>query len=334
MLRFLLWLLGGLFVVAAVVFIAFQVSPRPGALLIAQAFNHPVTIKDEEKYQRSENNVEVVNDLTYQSSFDKSTFDIYYPKTEKKYPVLFWVHGGGYVGGDKSGMKEFATYIANDAEIAVIALNYELAPALHYPGQIQQLDQAFQSIKSNSDEYPMLDFDQVFFGGDSAGAQIAGQYTALQTNLTYAKELKITPVIAPAAIKGFISYCGPLDLKQVAEESTDNRMMKFFVKTVAWSLLGKKDWKDSLELQQASLVDKLTKDFPATYVTDGNAYSFSNEGQAFVDRLEELQVPVTGLFYDDTNKQVTHEYQFDYTTPEAKDCYEETLNFVKIALEK
>lgn len=37
--------------------------------------------------------------------------------------------------------------------------------------------------------------------------------------------------------------------------------MKFFVKTVAWSLLGTKDWKNSKELQQVSLVNKLTKNF-------------------------------------------------------------------------
>ena len=38
--------------------------------------------------------------------------------------------------------------------------------------------------------------------------------------------------------------------------------MKFFVKTVAWSLLGTKDWQTSAELQEVSLVDKVTKEFP------------------------------------------------------------------------
>ena len=44
--------------------------------------------------------------------------------------------------------------------------------------------------------------------------------------------------------------------------------MHFFVKTVAWSLIGTKDWQTDERLYQASLVDQVSKDFPPTYITD------------------------------------------------------------------
>ncbi|MBM9834563.1 alpha/beta hydrolase fold domain-containing protein, partial [Enterococcus faecalis] len=81
------------------------------------------------------------------------------------------------------------TYVVDETKAAVISINYEWAPSLHYPGQVKQVAQAVDSIKADAQAYPMLDFDQLFFGGDSAGAQIAGQYVALQTNPAYAKEM-------------------------------------------------------------------------------------------------------------------------------------------------
>ncbi len=240
-LRFFMWVAIVLIGLLAAVFLAFQLSPRPGAFLIGHLFNQDVTIKDEAAYQKSLPNVTVKQDLTYQSDYQRSTFDLYYPKeAQGPVPVIFWVHGGGYVGGDKEGVKEFATYVVDETKAAVISINYEWAPSLHYPGQVKQVAQAVDSIKADAQAYPMLDFDQLFFGGDSAGAQIAGQYVVLQTNPAYAKEMSFDQDIPASALKGFISYCGPLDLKQIAGTSSDDRFMKFFVKTVAWSLLRKK----------------------------------------------------------------------------------------------
>ena len=312
-------------------FSGFSTLPTTGGFFDRSLFNQEVTIKDEAAYQKSLPNVTVKQDLTYQSDYQRSTFDLYYPKEaqEGPVPVIFWVHGGGYVGGDKEGVKEFATYVVDETKAAVISINYEWAPSLHYPGQVKQLAQAVDSIKADAQAYPMLDFDQLFFGGDSAGAQIAGQYVALQTNPAYAKEMSFDQDIPASALKGFISYCGPLDLKQIAGTSSDDRFMKFFVKTVAWSLLGKKEWQDSPQLQEISLVDKLTADFPPTYITDGNAYSFEDQGIAFANQLQALDIPVTSRFYKGDSETVTHEYQFDYSLPQAQACLTETLTFIK-----
>ncbi|WP_418253326.1 alpha/beta hydrolase fold domain-containing protein [Enterococcus wangshanyuanii] len=164
-------------------------------------------------------------------------------------------------------------------------------------------------------------FNKIIFGGDSAGSQIAGQFLSIQTNSKYAKSMGMKKVIPEDNISGFISYCGPVDLEEIKQQSSDEWVMKFFVNTVAWSLLGTKDWKDSSELKQASLVDKLTNDFPPTYISDGNSYSFQDQGITFANRLKELSVPVKSLFYKDVEKTITHDYQFDYTTSEAKKLF-------------
>ena len=76
-------------------------------------------------------------------------------------PVLFWVHGGGFVGGDKSGVKEFATKLVSDANIAVVAMNYELAPDSEYPNQVLQVNELVKDLLAEGDD-KLLDMEQLF----------------------------------------------------------------------------------------------------------------------------------------------------------------------------
>lgn len=56
----------------------------------------------------------------------------------------------------------------------------------------------------------MLDFSIVLFGGDSAGAQIAGQYVALQINNPYTREMDMVQTVLKETIRGFSSYSGTI----------------------------------------------------------------------------------------------------------------------------
>lgn len=321
----LLWFISIALVLVLAILITFSLSPRPSAYLISRMFDGPVTITDKAGYKISAQKVKVIHDVVYPSLYKKNTLDIYLPKGEtKSNGTLIWVHGGGYVGGDKSGEKEFATKIAADTKLTVVGINYQLAPSAVYPSQLKQLDNAISYLESRSD----LNTKKVIVGGDSAGAQIALQYAALATNKSYAKSMAFKPTLQISEVKGAISYCGPVNLKQVLNQKSNSLMQKWFVTSVAWSELGTRQWKKSPELAQASLVKHLTNDFPPTYITDGNSYSFQEQGLAFEKKLNTLGVPVTSQFFNKTSKSITHEYQFNYKTPEAKKCYQQTLAYL------
>lgn len=316
------------------ILIAFKVSVKPGVFIIQRMFDQPVVIMDEDHYEKAAPQVNKLENITYTSSYNENILDIYYPnEIDGARPILFWVHGGGYIGGNKEGVGEFSTYIAANNQIAVVAMNYEKAPNLQYPGQVKQLEEVYKYLHEHQADFPMLDFSNVLFGGDSAGAQIAAQYVALQTNEAYANEMEIEQIIPKEALRAFISYSGPLDLQQMAELQSDEKFMKFFMNTVARALIGTNDWKNSMEIRQASVKDYITEDFPPTYITDGNAFSFQNQGMAFEDKLKSFNIPVQSLFFNDVEKEIPHEYQFNYKLEEAKDSLQQTIDFINEQLQ-
>lgn len=105
-LRFFMWVAIVLIGLLAAVFLAFQLSPRPGTFLIGHLFNQEVTIKDEAAYQKSLPNVTVKQDLTYQSDYQRSTFDLYYPKeAQGPVPIIFGSMGAAMSGETKKASK-------------------------------------------------------------------------------------------------------------------------------------------------------------------------------------------------------------------------------------
>ncbi len=77
------------------------------------------------------------------------------------------------------------------------------------------------------------------------------------------------------------------------------------------------------------MVKYLTDEFPPTYITDGNASSFQEQGIAFKDKLEKSFCTSKMPFFNKSKQEITHEYQFDYSKSEAKKCYYQTLYFIE-----
>lgn len=112
-----------------------------------------------------------VLDVQY-GTLPEQKLDIYLPDEAKApFPVIFYVHGGGWYLGNK---REGALDCIIDAVkfgYAVIAVDYRLAPGVTYPEFIYDVKTAVRWARANAAEYG---FDPEHFGmiGDSAGGHI------------------------------------------------------------------------------------------------------------------------------------------------------------------
>ncbi|HZX04831.1 alpha/beta hydrolase [Kribbella sp.] len=83
-------------------------------------------------------------------------------------PVLLWLHGGGFVGGDLRDIEYATSRIAADGNVTVVSLNYRLAPENPCPAALQDVYETLGWIREH------LDGDgRIAIGGQSAGGALA-----------------------------------------------------------------------------------------------------------------------------------------------------------------
>ena len=97
--------------------------------------------------------------------------DVYRPSTAGPLPAILLVHGGGWVGGDRTQMNRTARRLAA-AGFVVVNVSYRLAPEHTFPAPIADLRQALRWMVENQKALN-LDPARIAAWGYSAGAHLA-----------------------------------------------------------------------------------------------------------------------------------------------------------------
>ena len=301
-----------------------QLTPVPVSMATRFMFrNGPATAP--ENYEQIKDRVAVVENIAYLSEYPENLADVYTPTDlEGPYPVVLWVHGGAFVGGDKKDAAIFATALASEG-IAVVCMNYARAPEKQYPVPVRQVEEAYRWMKSVSGEYS-LDLNRLVLAGDSAGAQIAAQFSAIQSNPDYADEMGFNAVVPSGTLRALLLYCGPYSVLDIG--NIDSLPVKFVIESVAWAYFGARDWKVRFS-DQATIQNHVTADFPPTFISDGNTLSFEEHGRSLADSLRLEGVVAETFFVPAEEEKTPHEYQFVMNTPAGEEVFQKTAAFIK-----
>ena len=230
-------------------------------------------------------------------------------------PLVFWVHGGGWIGGDKSHLRSYAKILAARGFEVVLA-NYSLSPTARYPVALRQVCRALEVALAGPPRPYVL-------AGDSAGAHLAVQVAALATNPAHAAQVGVRPQVDRPA--GTLLHCG-IYAPSLGREASG--LGGLLVRTIARSYLGTTDF-DAPVFDEVDLLRQVTPDFPPTWISGGNADPLTEQGLAFAARLAELGVPVTPVFYAlDHQPPLMHEYQLKLELPDARSAFESSVAFL------
>jgi acetyl esterase/lipase len=153
--------------------------------------------------------VRKVLDVAYYQGPDadkvKHKLDLYMPRDVKDFPVIFFVHGGAWVHGDKSGLLRIGiygylgTYWAKRG-VGFVVTNYRLSPGVTHPEHIKDVARAFAWTYKNISQYGGRP-DQIFVSGHSAGGHLV---SLLATDDAFLKAEGLTL----QAIKGAMPVSG------------------------------------------------------------------------------------------------------------------------------
>lgn len=251
-----------------------------------------------------------------------STLDIYYPSvTSEPLPVVLWVHGGGWVLGDKKDIADYAVQLAKQGYV-VVSMNYALAPDTKYPIPVIQTNQALTYVKNHVSEY-QGDPENIFLAGNSAGAQIASQTAAVVTNPSLAKLMNITPAAQPEELRGVLLFCGPYNLSTVANTSFP------LIRTFLWSYTGVKTFEDYPRLHEMSTVLQATAAYPPAFITSGNDDPLTSQSIELAQVLKRLDVEVETLFFSNSSEKLGHDYQFNLESDAGQQAIHSAVRFMQ-----
>lgn len=286
----------------------------PSTLLIRYLFKGGVAVESE-RYKSIKEDVQIRSNISYGSN----VYDEYRHKQNRSNNIIVWVHGGAFVAGDKEDIKEYATELAYEG-FTVINMNYNLAPNLQYPAQIQQINDLLQHLKKSRA------MDSLFLAGDSAGAHMISQFVISQTDHEYAQKIGLKKIIEAKDINGLLLYCGPYDTNMISKMIDDAPLMgRFIFKKISRAYLGDRKLND-VEL---NIVENLKSSFPPCFITDGNMMSFPHHAAILSKRLDSLSVENKLLLYPNIETELHHEYQFKLDNVYSINTFDETVKFLK-----
>jgi len=168
--------------------------------------------------------VDVKRDQPYAGTDNpRQKLDIYLPTkraTGKPLPVVVFIHGGGWRGGDKaSGAGRVAPYVAS-GEYAGVSVGYRLSAEAKFPAQIHDCKAAIRWIRANAQQYN-LDPDRIGVWGSSAG----GHLVSLLGTSGGAKELEgdLGPNTSVSSrVACVVNYFGPENFITMAEKQNEH----------------------------------------------------------------------------------------------------------------
>ncbi len=112
-----------------------------------------------------------IKDISYGSE-NLQKGDLYFKdeinKDAAKKPIVLYIHGGGFIKGDKKHRVTVSEYYANEG-CFVFSINYRLPPEVDIFEQIDDCISALNFIKILAESYN-IDLENIFITGDSSGS--------------------------------------------------------------------------------------------------------------------------------------------------------------------
>ncbi|MGB8817304.1 MAG: alpha/beta hydrolase [Rhizobiaceae bacterium] len=319
-LRWLIRIVVALAVLAAVAFAAFKLSPWPSVLVIRHTFDADSAIRNAALAKFKPAGVTKFADLFYGSG----TFDVFVPESPGPHPVVFWIHGGAFIAGQKEDIAPYLEILASKGFVTV-GIGYTTAPSAQYPGPVRQVNEAIAHILANSGEY-RIDPSRAFLAGDSAGGQLAAQIAAIATGPAYAAAVGIKPALNPQQLRGVLLNCGIYDPSKI------NMAGAFggFIRTVLWSYFGESDPAKIEKFDEFNVSRHLTPAFPPAFATVGNGDPLAPQTVLMANAIRAQGVSVDELYFaDDYKPALPHEYQFNLETEAAQTALTRIVAFLQ-----
>ena len=160
---------------------------------------------------------QTLRDLEYaRIGNDSLELDLYLPEGEGPFPLIIWVHGGGWTSGNKALSPNGPQLRQITRGYAVASINYRLSQQAKFPAQIEDCKAAARWLRAHAGEYN-LDPGRFAAWGSSAGGHLA----ALMGTSAGVAELEGSGGNPghSSRVQAVVDWFGPTDLLKMSTDS-------------------------------------------------------------------------------------------------------------------
>ena len=277
-------------------------------------------------------NIEIYEQLQYGADKHWNTLDIYRPKDRagEKLPILVNVHGGAWIQSSKESYKYYCWKLAQRG-LAVVNINYRLVPRAYFPAPVEDLNNAMIWVLKHAEEYN-LDLEHIYGTGDSAGAQILGQYAAICSNEDYAKQFAFQ-IAKENIFEAIVLNCGVYQVNYECRKTDFVRMIAFEYLNLEnknvdeitedeYNVLYKK------KIDQFEFGKYITSQFPDTFLMTAETDFVKFQNAELMKVLIEQNVNARLQMYVSKEHELNHVFNINLNLPEAEKCNNEEMSFL------
>ncbi|MGH0037452.1 MAG: alpha/beta hydrolase fold domain-containing protein [Myxococcota bacterium] len=234
-------------------------------------------------FRFARHDVEVRRDVRYaEGAGRRRLLDVYAPAdAPRDAPVLFQVHGGAWVIGDKREQAlPLMHHMASRGWICVAA-NYRLSPRATFPDHLVDLKLAVRWIRENIADFGG-DPDFVAATGGSAGGHLSALLALTANDPEYQPDFEHVDT----TVRACVPFYGIYDFANRFERDSYEGFERFLARTVFKKRLAE----DRVAYEKASPVARVHADAPPFFVIHGSHDSLApvDEARDFVSLLREV----------------------------------------------
>ena len=263
-------------------------------------------------------------DLPY-GPHEMNVLDLYKAEGDGPRPLLVYIHGGGWTGGDKKqAPARFQPYL--DKGISYAAVNYRLTGEAALPGPVHDAARAIQFIRSKAGEWN-VDTNRIALTGGSAGA-CTSMWILLHDDLADPNSpdpvLRQSTRVAAAAVRVGQTSIDPRVIEPwLGPNVLQHRMINMAVgeKTIEGALANYERYRALYE--EFSPINHLTADDPPLLMTYGNDMTLPSK-----DAGHGIHHPVYGVKMKEKADDVGHDTHLLIEGVSTSEKYESAQDFL------
>jgi acetyl esterase/lipase len=156
-------------------------------------------------------------DIPYASLSQAQKLDIYLPDEEASLsPVILSIHGGAFMGCDKSDAQVMPMLEGLKRGYAVVALNYRLSWEALFPALVQDVKAAVRWVRANAWDYH-FDTQRIAAWGGSAGGYLSSML-GTTAGIPELEDLSLGNPGQPSNVQAVVDWFGPTNFLKMDKQ--------------------------------------------------------------------------------------------------------------------